>query len=162
MRVAYQNVGRGSVNAHVLLEWEARMNVDIIFIGEAWRDRDGGGNTQHRGGYVMGEGFGRDQLVVGYWKEELKEKIRVILESKRSIGIEIGGRFIGAVYGAAGGNREGMENWLHSLEGLARGQSGILLEDWNAHCEEWDMESREDGKGKALKEWMGGNGFKLV
>ena len=24
------------------------------------------------------------------------------------------------------------------------------------------MESREDGKGKALKEWMGGNGFELV
>ena len=55
-----------------------------------------------------------------------------------------------------------MENWLHSLEGLARGQSGILLGDWNAHCEEWDTESREDGKGKALKKWMGGNGFELV
>ena len=84
----------------------------------------------------MGAGFGKDQLVVGYWKEELKEKVRVILESKRAIGIEIGGRFIGAVYGAASGNREGMENWLHSLEGLMRGQAGILLGDWNAHCEE--------------------------
>ena len=45
MRVAYQNGGRGSVNAYVLLEWRARMNVDIIFVGEAWRDKDGGGNT---------------------------------------------------------------------------------------------------------------------
>ena len=77
----------------------------------------------------MEVGFGKDQLVVGYWKEELKEKIRIILESKRAIGIEIEGRFIGAVYGAAGGNWEGMENWLHSLEGVARGQSGILLGD---------------------------------
>ena len=55
-----------------------------------------------------------------------------------------------------------MENWLHSLEGVARGQSEILLGDWNAHCKEWDMESREDRKGKALREWMGGNGFELV
>ena len=77
----------------------------------------------------MGGGFGKDQLVVGYWKEELKEKIRVVWESKRAIGIEIGGRLIGAVYGAAGGNREGMENWLHLLEVVARGQSGILLGD---------------------------------
>ena len=41
MRVAYQNVGRGSTNAHVLLEWRAREKVDIIFIREAWRDREG-------------------------------------------------------------------------------------------------------------------------
>ena len=121
MRVAYQNVGRGATNTHVLLEWGAREKVDIIFVREAWRDREGRRNTQQRGGYMMGGGFGKDQLVVGYWKEELKEKIRVILESKRAIEIEIEGRFIGAVYGAAGGNREGMENWLHSLEGVARG-----------------------------------------
>ena len=162
MRVAYQNVGRGSTNAHVLFQWGARENMDIIFVGEAWRDRDGGGNTQQRGGYVMGAGFGKNRLVVGYWKKELKEEIRIILESKRAIGREIGGKFIGAVYGAAGGNQEGMEDWLHSLEGVVRGQSGILLGDWNAHCEEWDMESREDGKGKVLKEWMERNGFELV
>ena len=99
--MAYQNVGRGSTNAHVLLEWGARENVDIIFIGEAWRDRGGKGNTQQRGGYIIGAGFGEDQLVVGYWKDDLKEKIRVILESRRVIGLEIGGKFIGAVYGVA-------------------------------------------------------------
>ena len=160
--MAYQNEGRGSANAHVLLEWGAREQVDIIFIGEAWRDREGKGNTQQRGCFFMGAGFDKDQIVVAYWKTELKEKIRVTLESKRAIGIEIEGRFIGAVYGATGDNREGMENWLQSLEGLARGHSGILMGDWNAHCEEWDEEVREDGKGKALKEWMEGNGFNLV
>ena len=136
LRVAYQNVGRGSTNTHVLLEWGAKEEVDIIFIGEAWRDREGRGNTQQRSGYVMGGGFGKDQLVVRYWKEELKEKIRVILELKRAIGIEIEGRFIGAVYGAVGGNQEGMEDWLHSLKGVGRRQSGILLGDWNAHYKE--------------------------
>ena len=44
--MAYQNMGRGLTNVHVLLEWGARENVDIIFVREAWRDRDGGGNTQ--------------------------------------------------------------------------------------------------------------------
>ena len=122
-------MGRGSTNAHVLLEWGAREKVDIIFIGEAWRDREGRGNTQQRGGYVIGGGFRKDQLVVGYWREELKEKIQVILESRRAIRIEIEGRFIGAVYEAAGGNQEEMENWLHSLEGIGRRHSGILLGD---------------------------------
>ena len=45
---------------------------------------------------------------------------------------------------------------------MARGHSGILLGDWNAYYEEWDEEVREDGKGKALKEWMAGNRFNLV
>ena len=52
----------------------------------------------------MGAGFRKEQLVVGYWKEELKEKMRIILDSEMAIGIEIEGKFIGAVYGAAGGN----------------------------------------------------------
>ena len=58
----------------------------------------------------MGSGFDKDQMVVAYWKTELKEKIQVTFETTRAIGIEIEGRFIGAVYGATGDNWEGMEN----------------------------------------------------
>ena len=45
MKVAYQSVGRGSTNAHILLEWRVREKVDVIFVGEAWRDQVGKGNT---------------------------------------------------------------------------------------------------------------------
>src|SRR5258707_1730333 len=113
--------------------------------GQRWERK----YTTKRGIFYGGRLRKGSELVVAYWNAELKEKIRVTLETRRAIGIEIEGRFIGAVYGDTGGNREGMETWLQSLEGLERGNSGILLGDWNAHCEEWDEEVREDGKGKA-------------
>ena len=41
LKVAYMNVGRGCVAAHVFLESCARKEVDICFVGECWVARDG-------------------------------------------------------------------------------------------------------------------------
>ena len=133
--------------------------MDICFVGEAWREK-GGIGTQQRAGYVMGAGFGKSDRVVAYWKENLKENIRVSIESERAVAVDIGGSFVGAIYGATDGGREEMENWLQSLERVVSRQRGVLLGDWNTHCREWD--EREDGKGKALRDWMLGGGFRLV
>ena len=37
IKVAYQNVCKGSDNAHTFLEWCWEEKVDIDFIGEPWR-----------------------------------------------------------------------------------------------------------------------------
>ena len=92
VKVAFQNICRGLANANVFLEWCGREGVDIAFIGEAWRERNSAG-TQQRMGYMMGAGFKGEDLVVAYWKDSLRGKIQVVLETERAVGIEIGGRF---------------------------------------------------------------------
>ena len=52
LKVAYMNVGRGCVAAHVFLESCGRKEVDICFVGECWVARDGNG-TQSHPDYVM-------------------------------------------------------------------------------------------------------------
>ena len=40
LKVAYQNVCKGSDNAHTFLQWCWEKKVDIVFIGEPWRSGD--------------------------------------------------------------------------------------------------------------------------
>ena len=65
VKVAFQNICRGSAHANVFLEWCGREGVDIAFIGEAWRERNGV-DIQQRMGYTIGAGFKGEDLVVAY------------------------------------------------------------------------------------------------
>ena len=154
LKIAYQNVGGGSNNGNTFLEWCGKLDVDICFIGEAWRNK--AGMTQFRTGYNLFAGKGK---VIAYVKEELKSSIKVKAEEDRVVILEANGNTIAGVYTPTGGGSDMMQEWLDGWGNLVG--EGILIGDWNAHHHDWD-EEREDAKGKLLKEWMELKGFKLV
>ena len=72
IKVVYHNVGKGSDNAHIFLEWGWIKKIDIIFIGEPWRSGDtkqfGDENgTKLHNAYTLGAGDHFKDLVVDYW-----------------------------------------------------------------------------------------------
>ena len=154
LKIAYQNVGGGSDNGNTFLEWCGKLDIDICFIGEAWRNN--AGMTQFRTGYTLFAGRGK---VVAYVKEELKGAVKVRVEEERVVVLEANKNTIAGVYAPAGGGKEELQEWLNSWGDAVK--EGILIGDWNAHHYDWDKE-REDAKGKLLKEWTELKGYQLV
>ena len=88
--MAYQNVYKGSDNAHTFLQWCWERKVDIVFIGEPWRSgdikssnfKDG---TQLHNTYLLGAGDKQKDMVVGYWRKTLAEEVEVLQAGKKEI-----------------------------------------------------------------------------
>ena len=90
IKVAYQNVCKGSDNAHTFLEWCWMNKVDIIFIGEPWRSGDikefGDKNgIQLHDAYTLGAGDRYKDLVVGYWRKSVAHCVTVLHADKKEI-----------------------------------------------------------------------------
>ena len=81
--MAYQNVCKGSQNAHTFLQWCWEKRIDIVFIGEPWRSAEIK-NAQFKNGTQLQDAFllaagGRHQdLLVGYWKKSIAHAVKVL------------------------------------------------------------------------------------
>jgi len=132
-----------------------------MFVGECYISKDFRGTNTH-GAYKMGTRIQKGRRVTVYWRKELNDAIRVIMEEDRAMGIEVGGKRIFGVYGKSGGRRLNYEGWLDRIGRKSIQRDTVLVRDWNAHHGDWEEGEREDGKGRALAEWTAESGYTLL
>ena len=119
IKVAYQNVCKGSQNAHTFLQlcWENR--IDIVFVGELWRSaeiknaqfKDG---TQLHDAFLLGAGDRHQDLVVGYWKKPITHAVKVLHAGKKEIWIEIGGIKMVGTYRKGDEGTKDIQEWVEN------------------------------------------------
>ena len=122
IKIVYQNMRGSSINGNMFLEWYRELEIDICFIGEAWKKVVE--KIQFRIEYEMITEKGK---VMTYVKEELGNSIKVKIEKDRIVILEADGKTIARVYAPSGGGKEEFETWLGSWEDIVRG--GVLIED---------------------------------
>ena len=118
--MAYMNVVRGCVAAHVFLESCAWKEVGICFVRECWVALAGSG-TQSHDDYVMLGSASRGTKVVVFIRKDLVDGVSLVATTVGVVVVEVGGCRIGGVYGKCGVGVHAMGNWLCSFEGWIEG-----------------------------------------
>ena len=90
IKVAYQNVCKGSDNAHTFLQWCWKRKVDIVSIGEPWRSGDKRSSsfkdgTQLHDVYLLVVEDNQKDIVVGYWSKNIVEEVEVLTAGKKKV-----------------------------------------------------------------------------
>ena len=109
LSVAYMNVGRGCVAAHVFLESCARKGVGICFVGECCVALTGNG-TQSHPDYVMLGNASTGTKVVVFVRKDLVDAVLLVATTARAVVVEVGGCRVGGVYGKCGVSVKAMED----------------------------------------------------
>src|SRR6266576_1223290 len=151
LEIGYLNMGGSNAGTHAFLERCHAKGVDIIFVGECYMSKDCRGTNTHSA-YTMGTRLQKGRRVAVYWKKELNDIVKVVMEEDRAMGVEVGKKRIFGVYGKSGGRRLNYEGWLDRIGRKSTQRDAILVGDWNAHHADWEEEEREEGKGRALAE----------
>ena len=99
VRLAYMNVGRGIVATHGYLEWCARGEVGVAFVGECWVEREGGRGTQSHPDYVRVGSVSKVQRVACFIRRTLVDVYRVVECAHRFVCVEVGGVRLGGCMG---------------------------------------------------------------
>ena len=157
IKVAYQNVGGGNKGQHAWLEYCKQKEMDIIFVGEVFVPRNGSG-TINMAGYELATEVKKGTKVAAYWRSEIGNQARIILDQEDAIGFECGNARIVGVYGRGKSNTREYEQWAQRVVQKLRNKDGILIGDWNAHHPTWSEKGKEDGKGRSLEEAINGIG----
>ena len=157
VRVAYQNVGGGNKGQHAWLEFCKQKEMDIIFVGEVFVPRDGYGRIK-MAGYELATEVKKGTKVAAYWRTEIGNQARIILDQEDAIGFECGKTRIVGVYGRGKSNTREYGQWVERVVGKLRNKDGILIGDWNAHHTTWSEKGKEDGKGRSLEQAISGIG----
>ena len=166
LKVAYQNVYKESDNAHTFLQWCWEKKVDIVFIGEPWRSgdiksssfKDG---TQLHDAYLLGAGDKQKDMVVGYWRKTLAEEVEVLQAGKKEIWILIRGVKIAGVYRRGEEGVSDIQEYIQTMDAVARDGARVALGDWNAQHESWHLKSESNRRSNYLHETMQLNGMGL-
>ena len=153
LKVAYINMVRGCVAAHVFLESCARKEVDICFVGECWVARDGNG-TQSHPDYVISGSVSRGTKVVVFIRKHLVDGVSLVAANARVVVGEVGGCRVGGVSGRCGVVVPAMRDWLSCVEGWIGGGDWVLLGDWNAHHHTWSLDGKSGPGGIVVAEWV--------
>ena len=158
---------KGSDNAHTFLQWCWERKVDIVFIGEPWRSgdirsssfKDG---TQLHDAYLLGAGDKQKDMVVGYWRKTLAEEVEVLQAGKTEICILIRGVKIAGVYRRGDEGVNDIQEWIQTMDAVARNGERLALGDWNAHHDSWHLKGESNRRGNYLHQTMQLNGMGLV
>ena len=161
MTIGYQNVGGGIVNAHGFLERCHEKGVHIVFIGECWINNSGNGTTIH-GAYTLGTRIQKGRRETVYWKKELEDMIKMVMEEGRVMGIEVAWKKIFGVYGKSASTSADYLSWLESIERKFRNWEGALVGDWNTYHRIWKEGDWENRQGRTLQEWTTEEAYELV
>ena len=167
LKVGYQNVCKGSDNAHTFLQWCWEKKVDIAFMGEPWRSgdiksssfKDG---TQLHDAYLLGAGDKQKDMVVGYWRKNIAEEVEVLMVGKKEIWIVVRGVKIRGVYRRGEEKVADIQEWIRTMDTVVRNGERVALGDWNAHHDSWHIKGESNRRGNYLHETMQPNGMGLV
>ena len=98
VQVAYQNVAGGLENTHAFLEWCREKEVGIVFVGEAWIEKNGRGIQTHLS-FVLMTTAKKGRRVMAYVRKGTEEKVEVVKEEDNLIILqEKNKKKIGGVY----------------------------------------------------------------
>ena len=94
LKVAYQNVCKGSDNAHTFLQWCWEMKVDIAFISKTCRSGDMKSSSfmdgmQLHDAYLLVAGDKQKNMVLGYSRKNIGEEVEVLTPGKKEIWIAV-------------------------------------------------------------------------
>ena len=153
LKVAYMNVGRGCVAAHVSLESCSQKEVDICFVGECWVARDGNGTQSHPDYVMLGSSSRRTKVVV-FIRKDIVDGVSLVATTARVVVVELGGCRVVGVYEKCGVGVHMMRDWLGCLEGWIGGGDWVLLGDWNAHHHTWSLDGNSGPGGRVLADWV--------
>ncbi|RPB27053.1 hypothetical protein L211DRAFT_846604 [Terfezia boudieri ATCC MYA-4762] len=141
----------------------AEEEVDVAFVGEAWIDREGKESQRHPT-FVLGSSVRKGRRVLVYWQKSLMDDIRVILEEDNLVVVRVSGKKLGGVYASGKWQGRKWEEWLAGV-GQKLGGGGedmVVVEDWNAHSQAWDVTREEDSRGRTMADWLIGNGWSIA
>ena len=167
LKVAYQNACKGSENTNTFLQWCWEKKVDIAFIGEPWRSGDIKSSSfkdgmQLHDAYLLGAGDKQKDMVVGYWRKNIAEDVEVLTAGKKEIWIAVRGVKIEGVYRKGEEGVADIQEWIRTIDTVARNGERVALGDWNTHHDSWHIKGESNRRGKYLHETMQLNGMGLV
>ena len=84
VQVAYQNVEGGAENTHAFLEWCREKEIGIVFVGEAWIEKNGRG-TQTHPRFVLMTRAKKGTRVGTCMRKGMEEEMEVIKEEDNHI-----------------------------------------------------------------------------
>ena len=85
------------------MEFCKQKEMDIIFVGEVFVPRNGSG-TINMAGYELATEVKKRTKVAAYWRTEICNQARIILDQEDAIGFECGNARIVGVYGRGKSN----------------------------------------------------------
>ena len=129
---------------HTFLEWCKRRKVDIAFVGECWINKEGNG-TQSHPAFITRSEVKKGNRVVGYCKKKLRTEVKVILNEKSMVGVEVWGKKLMGIYADRKLAGERWTGWISGLEG-----SQAAVGDWNSHNTAWDERTETGSRGRDL------------
>ena len=123
--------------------------MDIDFIGEPWRSgdiksssfKDG---TQLHDAYLLGAGDMQKDMVVGYWRKNIAEEVEVLTAGKKEIWIAVRGVRIGGVYRRGEVGVADIQEWIRTMDTVARSGKRVTIGDWNAHHDSWHLKGESN------------------
>ena len=100
--------------------------------------------------------------MVGYWRKTLAEEVEVLQASKKEIWISIRGVKIAGVYRRVEEGARNIQEWIQTMDAVARDGARIAFGDWNAHHQSWHLKGESNRRGNYLHETMQLNGKGLI
>ena len=159
--MVYQNVVKGLENLHIFLEWYKDKKLGIVFVGEAWIEKNGRGAQSHPSFAHISVVKKRRRVMV-YTRKGLESKINIVNEEDNYVTIQEKnkGKCI-EVYMNRKIQVERWKSWLGRLE-EEMGRDSSILVDWNAYSYSWYKAKEQDGRGKMMVECMTGTGWMVM
>ena len=74
-------------------------------------------------------------MVVGYWRKTLAEEVEVLQAGKKEICLLISGVKIAGVYRRGEEGLSDIQEWIETMDVVARDGARVALGDWNANHE---------------------------
>lgn len=132
LKVAYQNMCKGSDNIQTFPQWCWESKVDIAFIGELWRSGDIESSsfkdrTQRHDTYLLRGGDKQKVMVVGYRRTNIAEEVEVMTAGKKVIWIAVRGVKIRGIYRRGEEGVGNIQEWIRTIDIVSRNAKRVAL-----------------------------------
>ena len=99
---------------------------------------------------------------MGYWRKNIAEDVEVLTAGKKEIWIVVRGVKIRGVYRRGEEGVVDIQEWIRTMDTVARNGERVALRDWNAHHDSWHIKGESNRQGNYRHETMQLNGMGLV
>ena len=99
---------------------------------------------------------------MGYWRKNIAEEVEVLTAGKKEIWIVVRGVKIGGVYRRGEEGVADIQEWIRTMDTVARNGERVDIGDWNAHHDSWHLKGKSNRQGSYLHETMQLNGMGLI